>query len=153
MISSRFSRAVPDHLPHSKADLLQGLRTGLITLCMLAATAAFAGDDHDHGESHEGHATSTAQTVAPGAAPSAPAQAPEAELSEGEVLRWDARTGKVTLRHGPIANLGMTPMTMVFKVQNADQGSALQPGMKVRFRAEQLQGAYVLTHVAPAASR
>lgn len=153
MTSPFFSRAVPGHLPHSKADLLQGLRTGLITLCMLAATAAFAGDDHDHGDSHEGHATSTAQTAAPGAAPSTPAQAPEAELSEGEVLRWDARTGKVTLRHDPIANLGMPPMTMVFKVQNAEQGSALQPGMKVRFRAEQLQGAYVLTHVAPAASR
>ncbi|BEU97251.1 copper-binding protein [Acidovorax sp. DW039] len=156
MISYFSSRAVPDPLPHSKAskaDPQQGLRTGLITLCMLSATAAFAGDDHDHGESHDGHATSTAQTAAPGAAPSTPAQATEAELSEGEVLRWDARTGKVTLRHGPIANLGMPPMTMVFKVQNADQGSALQPGMKVRFRAEQLQGAYVLTHVAPAASR
>ena len=44
----------------------------------------------------------------------------------------------------------MPPMTMVFKVQNADQGSALQAGMKVRFKAEQLQGAYVLTHIAPA---
>ena len=92
--------------------------------------------------------TQVATSAAPAAAPAQVATA--AELSEGEVLRWDARTSKVTLRHGPIANLGMPPMTMVFKVQNADQGSALQAGMKVRFRAEQLQGAYVLTHIAPA---
>ena len=126
------------------------LRAALLALGVLGAATAFAGDDHDHGEAHDSHAAST--QVATSAVPvAAPAQAaPAAELSEGEVLRWDARSGKVTLRHGPIANLGMPPMTMVFKVQNAEQGSALQAGMKVRFRAEQLQGAYVLTHIAPA---
>ncbi|RLJ36540.1 copper-binding protein [Acidovorax sp. 106] len=136
--------------PHSTPRTAYHLRCALLALGMLSAAMAFAGDDHDHGEAHDSHATPTqvATSAAPTAAPAQAAAA--AELSEGEVLRWDARSGKVTLRHGPIANLGMPPMTMVFKVQNADQGSALQTGMKVRFRAEQLQGAYVLTHIAPA---
>ena len=69
---------------------------------------------------------------------------------DGEVRKVDKAAGKITLKHGEIKHLAMPPMTMVFKVQNADQGSALQAGMKVRFRAEQLQGAYVLTHIAPA---
>ena len=125
-------------------------RAALLALGLLGAATAFAGDDHDHGEAHDSHATPT-QVANSAALTAASAQAAAAaELSEGEVLRWDARTSKVTLRHGPIANLGMPPMTMVFKVQNADQGNALQAGMKVRFKAEQLQGAYVLTHIAPA---
>jgi len=140
----------PDTAARATHRLTSPLRAALLALGMLGVTTAFAGDDHDHGEAHDSHTAST--QVATSAAPAAvPAQAATAaELSEGEVLRWDARSSKVTLRHGPIANLGMPPMTMVFKVQNADQGSALQAGMKVRFRAEQLQGAYVLTHIAPA---
>ena len=135
---------------HTTPCTASHLRAALLALGMLGAATAFAGDDHDHGEAHDSHTASTqvATSVAPAAVPAQAATA--AELSEGEVLRWDARSGKVTLRHGPIANLGMPPMTMVFKVQNADQGSALQAGMKVRFRAEPLQGAYVLTHIAPA---
>ena len=145
--------AFQDTAAHTSHRLTPPLRTALLALGLLGAATAFAGDDHDHGEAHDGHAVSiqVATSDAPAAAPAQAAPAASAaELSEGEVLRWDARTSKVTLRHGPIANLGMTPMTMVFKVQNADQGSALQAGMKVRFRAEQLQGAYVLTHIAPA---
>ncbi len=139
-----------DTAAHTSHRLTPPLRTALLALGLLGAATAFAGDDHDHGEAHDGHTASiqVATSDAPAAAPAQSATA--AELSEGEVLRWDARSGKVTLRHGPIANLGMPPMTMVFKVQNADQGSPLQVGMKVRFRAEQLQGAYVLTHIAPA---
>jgi Cu/Ag efflux protein CusF len=137
----------------ARQRLTPALRKTLLVLGLLGAATAFAGDDHDHGEAHDGHAASTqvATSDAPAAAPAeAAATTSAAELSEGEVLRWDARTSKVTLRHGPIANLGMPPMSMVFKVQNAEQGSALQAGMKVRFRAEQQQGTYVLTHISPA---
>jgi Cu/Ag efflux protein CusF len=143
----------PDTFAHTGHRPTPALRAVLLALGLLGAATAFAGDDHDHGEAQDGHAASTqvATPVAPAAAPAQAATAASAaELSEGEVVRWDARTSKVTLRHGPIANLGMPPMSMVFKVQNAEQGSALQTGMKVRFRAEQQQGTYVLTHIAPA---
>ena len=97
----------------------------------------------------------TASTAAPAATPTAPAAdtalaAATAELSEGEVVRWDPRTSKVTLRHGPIKNLDMPPMTMVFVVKDTTNAAAIMPGAKLRFRAEQQQGAYVLTRIEPA---
>ena len=68
--------------------------------------------------------------------------APAAELSEGEITRWDPRTLRVSLRHGEIKNLEMPPMTMVFRVADASVVGDLKPGDKVRFRAEQISGAY-----------
>ncbi|MDH4466077.1 copper-binding protein [Acidovorax sp.] len=97
----------------------------------------------------------TAPAAAPAAASAAPAAATDpatsaSDLSEGEVVRWDPRTSKVTLRHGPIKNLDMPPMTMVFTVKDSTHAAAITPGAKLRFRAEQQQGAYVLTRVEPA---
>ena len=68
--------------------------------------------------------------------------APRAELSEGEITRWDPRTLRLTLKHGEIKNLEMPPMTMVFRVADASVVGDLKPGDKVRFRAEQVSGAY-----------
>ena len=68
--------------------------------------------------------------------------APQAELSEGEITRWDPRTLRLTLKHGEIKNLEMPPMTMVFRVADASVVGDMKPGDKVRFRAEQVNGAY-----------
>lgn len=86
-----------------------------------------------------------------GAHDAAPAAAAGAALTEGEITRRDARSGKLTIRHGEIANLAMAPMTMVFAVQDPAQAAALQPGDKVRFRVERLNGALVITHIEAAA--
>ncbi|MFI8617635.1 copper-binding protein [Acidovorax sp. NPDC077693] len=106
------------------------------------ASAATASDSHSaqgaHG-THSTHSTDGAQQPA-----SAAAQAP---LSEGEITRWDPRTLRVTLRHGEIQNLQMPPMTMVFRVQDAGVVGSLQAGDKVRFRAEQVGGAYQVVHI------
>lgn len=72
---------------------------------------------------------------------------PQSDLSEGEVLRLDAKALKVTLRHGELKNLNMPPMTMVFRVKDPALLGALNVGDKVRFRAEQLQAAYYVTHI------
>jgi Cu/Ag efflux protein CusF len=69
------------------------------------------------------------------------------DLSDGEITRWDPRTGKVTLRHGEIKNLGMPPMTMVFRVSDASMLAPFKPGDKVRFRVEQRTGAYIVTRM------
>ncbi|AOV01444.1 copper-binding protein [Delftia tsuruhatensis] len=87
---------------------------------------------------HAAHGAQSAET-----APAAASQ----DLSEGEVTRWDARTSKVTLRHGELKNLGMPPMTMVFQLRVAAPEPALKAGDKVRFRAEQDQGAFVVTQL------
>ncbi len=68
--------------------------------------------------------------------------AQSADLSEGEITRWDPRTLRLTLKHGEIKNLDMPPMTMVFRVQDASLVGDLKPGDKVRFQAEQINGAY-----------
>ena len=98
---------------------------------MAQAPAAAASDSHS---SH--HA----------AAPAASEQ-PAAELSEGEITRWDPRTLRVTLKHGEIKNLEMPPMTMVFRVQDASVVGDLKPGDKVRFRAEKVSGTYQVTRI------
>ena len=82
-------------------------------------------------DSHSGHHPATAASTPP-----------QAELSEGEITRWDPRTLRLTLKHGEIKNLEMPPMTMVFRVADASVVGDLKPGDKVRFRAEQVSGAY-----------
>lgn len=71
--------------------------------------AEHAGHAHptDHGASADAPAGASASTSA-----SAPAS-PSTALSEGEVVRWNAATRRITLRHGELRNLDMPPMTMV----------------------------------------
>jgi len=42
-----------------------------------------------------------------------------AMLTEGLVKKIDKAQGKLTLKHGPLANLEMPGMTMVFRVEDA----------------------------------
>lgn len=79
-------------------------------------------------------------------AASAPAST-SASLSEGEVRKVDREAKKITLRHGPIANLDMPPMTMVFQVRDPALLEGVKAGDKVRFAADKDGGAYVVTHV------
>jgi Cu/Ag efflux protein CusF len=83
-----------------------------------------------------------AQSATPAGTPAPTASAASIPLSDGEITRWDPRTLRVTLRHGEIKNLEMPPMTMVFRVQDASIMGNLKPGDKVRFHAEQVNGAY-----------
>ena len=69
------------------------------------------------------------------------------DLSDGEITRWDPRTGKVTLRNGEIKNLGMPPMSMVFRVPDAGVVGSFKPGDKVRFRAEEVNGTSTVTRL------
>ncbi len=126
--------------------------------CFIAAllasalgTAALAQAPADSHDSH--HASEPAVAAPPAqAAQAAPGEAAAAgDLSEGEITRWDPRTLKLSLRHGEIKNLGMPPMSMVFRVPDAAVVGSLQPGDKVRFRAEQVNGAYTVTRVQAAA--
>ena len=75
------------------------------------------------------------------------AQAPAADMTEAEIRKVDLSARKVTLRHGPIKSLDMPPMTMVFQVRDVKQIEPLKAGDKVRFRAEQQQGTYVVTEI------
>ena len=71
-------------------------------------------------------------------------------LAEGEVRKVDKEAKKLTLKHGPIPNLDMAPMTMVFRVKDPAMLDAVKAGDKVRFAAESVNGAITVTRIEPA---
>ena len=73
-----------------------------------------------------------------------------APQSDGEVRKVDREQGKVMLRHGPLQNLDMPAMTMVFRVSDPALLDTLKEGEKVRFTAERVGGALTVTAIAPA---
>ena len=80
--------------------------------------------------------------------PSATASASAAPTTtEGEVRKVDKEQGKVTLKHGPIENLGMPGMTMVFKVSDPKMLDMVKAGDKVKFTADNINGALTVTAI------
>lgn len=80
--------------------------------------------------------------------PSAGAAAPATtSLTEGEVRKVDKESNKMTIRHGPIENLGMPPMTMVFQVKDPSLLDKVKVGDKIRFSAEKAGNTYTVTGV------
>ncbi len=75
---------------------------------------------------------------------------PAAALSEGEVRKVDKDAKKITIKHGPLANLDMPPMTMVFQVKDPAMLNQVKAGDKVKFQAEKVGGAYTVTRIEPA---
>lgn len=68
-------------------------------------------------------------------------------LSDGEVKKVDKDAGKMTIKHGPIQNLGMSNMTMVFRVKDPAMLDKVKPGDKIRFAAEKVNGALTVTKI------
>lgn len=98
---------------------------------MLSVAPAMAASDHG------GHGTVVAQAQTPASAP----------MTDGVVKKVDKSAGKVTLSHGPVLNLGMTmPMTMVFRVKEAAWLDQLKEGDKIRFMADNVNGAITIVH-------
>lgn len=75
------------------------------------------------------------------------ASAAAAPSSDGEVRKVDKEQGKVTLKHGPIANLDMPGMTMVFKVADPKMLDTVKEGDKVKFSADRVNGAITVTAI------
>ncbi len=82
-------------------------------------------------------------------AQSMPASRSMAAMSEGEVRKVDSTAGKLTLRHGPLMNMDMPPMTMVFRVKDPAWLTQLKVGDKVRFVAERVDGNLTVTALEP----
>ena len=69
------------------------------------------------------------------------------DMSSGEVKKVDKEAQKVTLKHGPIKNLDMPGMTMVFKVADPSLLDKVKAGDTVKFTAEDRGGAIVVTAI------
>lgn len=74
----------------------------------------------------------------------------DAVLTDGEVRKIDKEAKKLTIRHGPIQNLDMPAMTMVFQVKDAAMLDKVNTGDKVKFSAEKIGGAFTVTGIEPA---
>lgn len=106
--------------------------TTLIAAVALAASSAAFAQATDHSAHHASDAASAA-----------------APQSDGEVRKVDKEQGKVTLRHGPLQNLDMPGMTMVFKAANPKLIDGLKEGDKVKFTAEKVNGVFTVTAIQP----
>ncbi|MDM0083391.1 copper-binding protein [Variovorax sp. J31P179] len=69
------------------------------------------------------------------------------ELSDGEIRKIDPDSAKLTIRHGPLKDLDMPGMTMVFQVRDSAMLGKVQVGDKVRFRAERIGGRLTVTEI------
>ena len=70
-----------------------------------------------------------------------------AAMSSGVVRKIDVANGNITLKHGPIVNIDMPPMTMVFRAQPPALLKKIKVGDKVKFHAESIKGALVVTAI------
>ena len=84
------------------------------------------------------------------AEPVTPPAAQANVMTDGVVRRMDPANGKLTLRHGPIVNLDMPAMTMVFRVQPPELMNTLKVGDSVKFHAESINGVLIVTAIQPA---
>jgi Cu(I)/Ag(I) efflux system periplasmic protein CusF len=72
------------------------------------------------------------------------------DMVDGEVRKIDKAQSKITLKHGEIKKLDMPPMTMVFRAKDAKLLEGLAVGDKIKFAAQQIDGAFVVTQVTKA---
>ena len=70
-----------------------------------------------------------------------------AELSDGEVRKVDLAGKKITLKHGPLKNLGMPAMTMAFEVSDPAMLARVKVGQNIRFVASEQGGRLRIEHI------
>lgn len=68
-------------------------------------------------------------------------------MTEGEVKKINTATGKITIKHGPIENLDMPPMTMVFGVEDKAMLENLAKGDKVKFLVVDKDGKMIIEEI------
>jgi Cu(I)/Ag(I) efflux system protein CusF len=110
---------------------MKAMHTLVIVAGLFASAGAFAQQAAQSGEHSSHH----------------PEQALTKPQSEGEVRKVDRAQGKVTLRHGPLVNLDMPAMTMVFTAADPRLLEEVKEGDKVRFTADKKDGAFIVTAI------
>ncbi len=91
-----------------------------------------------------------AQSYAAGDMNKTESRAPIADITattEGLVKKIDKEAGKITIKHGPISNLQMPGMTMVFRVTDPIMLDKVKEGDKVKFHVEKMNGALTITKI------
>lgn len=66
-------------------------------------------------------------------------------MSIGEVKKVDKGAAKMTIKHGPLQNINMDAMTMVFRVKDPAMLDQVKEGDKISFVAETPNGQLTVT--------
>ena len=78
-------------------------------------------------------------------ATSALAQTPERfGPNEGRVLEIDKRQQEIMIQHGPLPELSMDPMSMIFKVADPALLDRVREGDRVKFKAGLVDGRFAV---------
>jgi Cu/Ag efflux protein CusF len=109
--------------------------SGILVLALATGTAVAGQATDTTGQHAHDHATTAA------AAPAASVVVPQ---TEGEIRKVDVAAQKLTIKHGRIENLGMSPMTMVFRVKDPAFLTQVKPGDKVKMTVERIDGALTI---------
>ena len=117
---------------HIRIFLSSALVTAGAFACVAQAQGMAGMSGHDH------------HSAAPAAKPAA---SQGAEMSEGEVRKVDMESRKITLKHGPLKNLDMPPMTMAFQVTDVAMLNKVKAGDRVRFVAANPGGKLTVTEI------
>ncbi len=70
-----------------------------------------------------------------------------AQQVNGTVKKIDQVQGKLTIDHGPIKNLDMDAMSMVFRAGDPAMLKNLKAGDKIRFDADRVNGQITVTKI------
>lgn len=68
-------------------------------------------------------------------------------MTEGVVKKVNTATGKITIKHGPIVNLDMPPMTMVFGVEDKAMLENIGKGDNVKFLVIDKNGKMIIEEI------
>lgn len=105
------------------------LRTAALVACLAVPAVGIAQQKDEH-TSHHGSAAAAAGT-----------------LVDGEVRKIDKEAKKLTIKHGPITDLDMPAMTMVFQVKDPALLDRVKVGETIKFVAEKTGGAFTVTRI------
>ena len=67
--------------------------------------------------------------------------------NEGEVLQVDRAAQEITIRHGYLPELGMDPMSMVFKVADPAFLDRVRKGDRVTFKPGLVEGRFAIMSI------
>ncbi|QRQ85909.1 copper-binding protein [Cupriavidus oxalaticus] len=105
---------------------MKHVKTLTLALAIVAAPVAFAAGSMN------------GMDMKPSAPSPASQQSPQPVAAE--IKKIDAPTGKVTLKHGPIENLGMAAMTMAFPVKDRAALKTFKEGDSVLATFDKVDG-------------
>ncbi|GAA4408397.1 RND transporter [Advenella faeciporci] len=75
-----------------------------------------------------------------------PVLAQDEASAAGEVRRIQADKGKITIKHGPIVDLKLPAMTLIYNI-NPGLLKDIKPGDEVKFKALHQNDQYIITEI------